>query len=446
MTWLYIILAVVVLLLIVLTVLWFLQKKKKARLAAADANDSPAASGDEIALLIREAETRLSAAKLEQGARVGNLPVYILLGETGSTKTSVMLHSGLEPELLAGQVYQNNNVVPTRTANFWFSRRAIFVEAGGKLPADSSKWNQLVQKLQPRSSVVGKGEQSPRAAVVCFDCETFTRPGASDAAVAAARNLRARLGEISQAMGIHLPVYVLFTKIDRLPYFTDYVRNFSNEEATQVFGVTLPMVAGRSEGVYAEEETVRLTGDFERLFRSLAEGRPEFLARETDAGKLPPAYEFPREFRKLRPTAVQFLVDLCRPSQLTVGPFLRGFYFTGVRPVLVNESAPVAAAAPQQPGGYGSASGATGIFSLGARAQAQAPAAQPVGAARKVPQWLFLSHLFNDILLADRVAMGASGASTRTSSTRRLLFLAAAALCLVLTDRLHCVVLPQPRP
>src|SRR3954452_23294167 len=155
-----------------------------------------------------------------------------------------------------------------------------------------------------------KGKQAPRAAAVCFDCESFTKPGASDAAVAAARTLRARLGEISQALGINLAVYVLFTKTDRLPYFAEYVRNLSNEEATQVLGVTLPMLAGRPEGVYAEQETARLTGSFEALFRSLADARPEFLARETDPGNLPAAYEFPREFRKIRSIAVQFLVDL----------------------------------------------------------------------------------------------------------------------------------------
>jgi type VI secretion system protein ImpL len=112
---------------------------------------------------------------------------------------------------------------------------------------------------------------------------------------------------------------------------------------------------------------------------------------------------------------------------------LRGFYFTGVRPIIVNETAPVAAAAPPQAGGYGSVAGATGIFTAGGRAQAAAAPPPQVGGARKVPQWLFLSRLFNDILLSDRTAMGASGASTRTNFARRMLFLAAAALCLLLS-------------
>jgi type VI secretion system protein ImpL len=426
----YIILAVVVLALIGLVVLLVVRQKKAKAAAAADSAE-PVGS-DEISMLIRGAEAKLAAAKIENGARVGNLPALLLVGEQGSTKTSVMLHSGIEAELLAGQVYQNNEVAPTRSANIWFARRTLFVEAGSGLLTDPGQWHTLVKRLQPRGSVVSRGEQAPRAAVVFYDCENFARQGAQEAASASARNLRARLGEISQALGINLPVYVLFTRMDRLPFCLEYIRNLSNEEAMQVLGVTLPMVTQRAEGVYGEQETARLSDNFERLFRSLADSRPPFLARETDTSKLPAAYEFPREFRKLRPAVVQFLVDLCRPSQLSTGPFLRGFYFTGVRPVIVNESAPVAAAAPQQQSTYDAPPGATGIFTAGARAQAQRQAPMPVSTgSRKMPQWVFLTHLFNDILLADKSAMGASGASVKTSSARRILFLALASLCLI---------------
>src|SRR6185436_16033699 len=129
------------------------------------------------------------------------------------------------------------------------------------------------------------------------------------------------------------------------------------------------------------------TADFERLFRSLADARPEFLGRESDATKGPGTYEFPREFRKIRPAMVQFLVDICQPSQLTVGPFLRGFYFTGVRPVVINEAAPVAAAPSAGSGGYDAASSATGVFRAGSM-PAAAQSAPQVAATRKVPQWL----------------------------------------------------------
>ena len=152
---LYIILAVVLIALIVLVVWFFLQRKKaKAAAAAADNTDPGVAGTEEIDALVREAERRLAASK--QGDRLVNLPIFFLVGDTGSTKTCVMANAGLEPELLAGLVYRDNIVVPTRTANLWFSRRTIFVEAGGSVPADPAKWARLVRKLQPRAGVASQ--------------------------------------------------------------------------------------------------------------------------------------------------------------------------------------------------------------------------------------------------------------------------------------------------
>ena len=226
--------------------LWFYRKQQREAAAADGAADTAGGpSHEEIDGLIREAEARLAAARVAGGAKLGNLPAIFLVGEAASTKTSTVIHSGLEPELLAGQVYQDNAVIPTRSANLWFTRRAVLVEAGGKLAGDAAGWQRLVRRLRPgKFSAVGKSQQAPRAVVVCFDAETFLKPAAPEALAAAARTLHARLGAVSQALGISLPVYVLFTRTDRISFFNEYVRNLANDEATQVLGVTLAMAQG----------------------------------------------------------------------------------------------------------------------------------------------------------------------------------------------------------
>jgi type VI secretion system protein ImpL len=410
-------------------VVWFLaNKKKEEERAAAGAEEEAQEGGDEIAVLIREAEKKLSTGQLEKGARIGNLPAILLLGEAGGAKTSTVLNSALEPELLAGQALKDGDVISTRSANLWYSRRTLLVEASGKLMDDATARAILFKRMQPRKAVVGKGGQAPRAALVCVEIERIT--GSGQAMAALALKLRSRLGEIAQSFGIHLPVYVLFTKTDQLTFFPEFVRNLSNEEATQALGVTLPIVALTS-GVYAEERTKQLGGYLDQLFRSLCDARPEFLSREKDATKLPGTYEFPREFRKLRGQMVQFLVDLCRPSQLTVGPFLRGFYFSGVRPVTIQETAP--AAERSAPAAQASPPpSATVIFRVPSGGPGAAAVPQRrVAVTRRVPQWLFLSHLFNEVLLADRVAMGASRASAKTDLVRRILLISAAVICLI---------------
>jgi type VI secretion system protein ImpL len=409
---------------------WYKSRQSRAG-SSPDGAPAPLAGDDEIDALIRDAEARLA-----KGSKLSGLPLVFVIGETGSTKTTTILHSGLEPELLAGQTHQDNNVVPTRVANLWFARQMVFVEAGGGLLAQPARWLRLLTRLRPGSlrSALGSRGAAPRAALVCIDAETFTRPGASEAVAAAARGLQLRLSEISQQYGISFPVYVVFTKMNRVAFFEDYLRNLSNEEATQVLGATLPLRAQSGSGIYAEEETRRLAAAFDGIFYSLADHRNDLLPRENDPQRVPGAYEFPREFRKLRATAVQFLVDLCRPSQLRASPFLRGFYFSGVRPVIVHDTAVAEAQRPAtQRSPFETAGSATGIFRAGIPTPPPPMAAPaPFGAAtRKVPQWLFLGHLFNDVILRDEAALGASASSTQTSMLRRIL-LATAAFVLLL--------------
>lgn len=412
-------------------VMWFLGRREKGAAGAPTASPTGAggAESGEIDALVREAEAKLASARV---GKIGTLPGIFLIGEPGSTKTSTVVHCGLEPELLAGQVYQENTVTPTPSANLWLAGRIVIAEFGGMLLDDAAAWSRLQHRLQPANlgGVIGSGGQAPRAAVVCFDIETFTRAGSAEAAVGAARKLRQKLGEISGKLGISLPVYALFTRMDRVPFFLEFVRNLSADDARQVLGASLPLsTLARGTG-YAEQETTRLNGAFDDLARSLCDARPDLLAREHDPSLLPAIYEFPREFRKLRPAVVTFLTELCRPSQLSAGPFLRGFYFSGIRPVIVNEVAP---ARPVQAEPAGAEIAATRMMRIGVNQpqSAAAPVPQFIG-TRKVPQWVFLSVLFERVLLQDRLAMGASGSSTKTSTLRRVLLMATSVVFLIL--------------
>jgi type VI secretion system protein ImpL len=413
--------------------LWFWNKAHKG---ATDGRQSTGSmeQDDEIDALVHEAENRLASSNLAKGAKLMNLPMVFVIGDSGSTKTSTILHSGLDPELLAGNVYQDTTVLPTRLANIWFARGMIFVEAGGTLLAESHRWVRLLQRLRPSRLIsVMRGEQAPRAALVCLDAETFVRAGAADALTLASRNLQKRLAELSQEFGISFPVYVLFAKMNRLAFFEDFARSLTVDETGQVLGATLPLRQQNSGGTYAEEESKRLNAAFDGIFYSLADHRVAFMPRENDPQKIPGVYEFPREFRKLRNSLGQFLVDLCRPSQLRVSPFLRGFYFSGVRPVIVQDT-PVAAPRPSaaQRSAVEAAGSATGFFQTGAiPAAVLPPATQAAGGARKVPQWLFLSRLFACVIQADKAALGASGSSTKTSTLQRVMLAAAAVLFLI---------------
>jgi type VI secretion system protein ImpL len=404
---------------------WFTHKRSQAESAG------PIDDKDELEVLCREAEARLATSSLGPAAKLTTLPLFLVMGERGTTKTTVVVNSGLEAELLAGQVYQDNTVTPTKTANIWFARNHLLVETAASVIDDDKRWAALIRRVRPgRLSAVSKTQQAPRAALVCVGSDAFLSPGGAEATIATARKLHARLSEISKHLGINFPVYVLFTRLDRTSFFHDFAATMTNEEASQVFGAALPALTGEAKRIYSDEQSARLTQAFDVLYYSLCGKRPDVLARENDEAKLPGSYEFPREFRKLRSGVVQFLVELGRPSQLTSAPFLRGFYFTGVRPVIVRENSPAPARLVPETGRARFSSEATSLFRSVEQPGAAPAQAPPAAAQRRVPQWVFLPHLFSNVLLADRDALASSSASSQTSAARRVWLALATAACL----------------
>ena len=104
---------------------WKMRSKEGAEGEEADA-PVESSSDTEVDFLVRDAEIKLAASRLAQGSKLGNLPLLFVMGEQGSTKTTVLVNSGLEPELLAGQVYQDNGIAPTRSANLSLANGTIF--------------------------------------------------------------------------------------------------------------------------------------------------------------------------------------------------------------------------------------------------------------------------------------------------------------------------------
>ncbi|HKD13675.1 MAG TPA: ImcF-related family protein [Candidatus Angelobacter sp.] len=396
--------------------LWFHHRMKRAKSVTPS---EFAALAEQVKVLLRQAEQKLVEGK--QGS-LRSLPIVFVLGDLNSAKTSSIVHCGLGPELIAGHVFSDGDIVPTATINVWFASKTVFIEAGGKVAANPHLWALVLRQTRPKRvpAAVGKGQQAPRAALVCLDCERLS------SAQAPVQNLAARLKEMARSLGAPFPVYVLFTKMDRLPHFAEFVGNLTAEESAQVLGATLPRQA--TQGVFAEEESRRLAKALDQIIYSLAEKRLEYLGRETVSEKLPGIYEFPRELRKSRNQAVKLLVDLTSPTQLSANPFLRGFYFSGVRAILINEAVQVPSMARTA---AVSGSGATRMFVIGEDIPG---AAQNVPRrtvqSRKVPEWTFLSHLFTDVVLADRVAFAASHQSTRVDRVRQILFASVAVVFL----------------
>lgn len=396
-----------------------------------------------VSALMAEANTRLAQSPKLANRRtktsVTNLPLYLLCGVEGCGKTTTFLKSGLEPELLAGQVFRETAILPTRLANFWFAENALFVEPSGALfNQDAGRWAGVLQRLQASSGgflkklFPGKSSQQLRGCVLFCDMSPFVGVPDPSRMSNLSRRIQERLRQVGESFGSNFPVYVVFTKADQLPFFNEYFSRLVDNEDQQILGCTLPVSAVRQAGeVFAEAETARLGESFNNLYYSLADKRLAMLPREVSARPKPAIYEFPREMKRIRDTLVQFLVDIARPNPLQPGPILRGFYFTGTREVSVST---LSAAPASTPAARTAAGEATSLFNL-ADYKKRIGIETQTGASpleTKVSRWCFVAELFHRVILADPLGASTAFANRRQDQFRRILFGGVAALSLIL--------------
>jgi len=399
------------------TILFLHFRAKKEKELAGDV--SAGAETADLDLLLNDANRKLRES--QQGAKTLDLvPLLYVLGEQGAAKTTLIVRSGLDQELLAGAAPQEGTALPTPVVNVWYTREAAIIEVGEALRQNSRMLARLVERTRPRAyrSAFGSAAAA-RAVVVCVSAEQVLAGDGGASLLAGARAMGAQLRQVSRLLGTPVPVYVIVTKLDKVPHFEEFVRNLSNDEVRQVLGTTLNPIDA-SAGLYVDRAASEVNGDLDALCYTLGEFRVEMLARETDARNSAGVYEFPREFGKLRKNLGQFLVELCKPSQLSANPYLRGFYFTGIRAQIVERLSTPVAVEESEPGDEG----ATRYLNLSlGRAQSSSRAvAQPVKVSARVPQWTFLPRLFPEAILGDKSALSATSHTAPARLFRRILF------------------------
>jgi type VI secretion system protein ImpL len=363
-----------------------------------------------LAAAISEASAALAKAGDFRAQRdpIYRLPWRLVIGPEGSGKTSLVLNSGIEPQLLSGHAGEIGTTPGTRLCNIWLAKNTIFLEIGGRLfDGDLSRWTQLLRVVRGTDSVpfwrrlLGRQQHTTtlRGVIGCTDLREFTAASADPQRFERyCRNWNDRLRAISEVFGLKYPVYQVITKCDGIPFFQEYFHQLPESDTKQVLGSTLSNPVLAPGEVFAEVESKRLTKAFRALYQSLAERRMTQLAYEPKPTLRPDIYEFPRELKRIRGPVVQFLIDAFRPDALRPAPFLRGYYFTAVREVEM-AAAPVAQTDDWQTiisrGSY--SADATQMF----KSDVPVPSIAKERSRRVTRRWAFVADLFHRVVLGD---------------------------------------------
>lgn len=301
---------------------------------AADTGPSPdeLASADEVAQLKERAQDALALLKKAKlGGASGKqhlyqLPWYILIGPPGSGKTTALVNSGLRFPL-ADQLGKDEirNVGGTRNCDWFFTDEAVLIDTAGRYTTqdshqsvDSAAWGGflgLLKKYRPRQPINGA-----LIAISLADMAILTETERQ----AHARQIKLRIRELHDSLGVRFPIYMLFTKADLIAGFVEFFDDFGREERDQAWGMTFPVDEGKDD----QGAVAGFSEEFDLLLARLNDRMIERLHQEPDVQRRSLIYGFPAQIASLKEPMRDFLTEIFKPSRFEERALLRGVYVT----------------------------------------------------------------------------------------------------------------------
>ena len=371
---------------LLVTVLLRLSKKKAE---AAPMTKSFMRSGSGVSEMNDQFQKAFNALKSTRPTALTQLPWYLVLGGSGSGKTTMLQESGLSfVSFGAGSSYTGG---ATRSCDWWFTEEAVLLDTAGRYVADNTsliEWKaflDLVRQARPELALNG--------VLIAVSVPDLIKK--DEAGVAAeAQRVRDRLADLNRLFALDVPLYVVFTKCDMIGGFKDFFASLPRSEREQVWGTTLPWpseIAADVRGQFQREVAALLPALRTRRMGALSAGNS---AGDHTGDQRYKILQFPHQFASVGKWMGDFLAALLRPGQGQAAPALRGFYFTSAQQAARPAGQPAAAPQPAaQPAQRANLEGS--IF-----VQANAPQASTPVSERN--QGLFLKDLLSKQMLGDQ--------------------------------------------
>jgi len=367
----------------------WLRKRAAARLgdailAGTEADGKAQSARNDAAVLRKgmlEAISTIKTSKLgltRGAAALYELPWYMIIGNPAAGKSSAIKHSGLTFPIPGSKAVQG--VGGTRNCDWFFTTDGILLDTAGRysvFEGDRTEWFSFLDLLRKHRS------RAPINGILIAVSVAELGGGNPDASIELAKSLRTRVQELTERLGVHAPVYVIFTKADLIAGFADFFHDCERTERERVWGATLR---------YNRRSTPQdVLSFFDQHFDELHDGLKEMslasMAGNRSTALRPGVFTFPLEFAALKPQLRAFLATLFEENTWQFKPVFRGFYFTSAlqEGKVDNQSARRVA----------------GRFDLQLRPPGDKAEADDTAQAAEQSGY-FLLHLFRKVIFADR--------------------------------------------
>ena len=287
-------------------------------------NARPAPLRNDVAVLRKgmlEAISTIKTSKLgltRGAAALYELPWYMVIGNPAAGKSSAIGRSGLTFPIPGSKAVQG--VGGTRNCDWFFTTDGILLDTAGRysvLDGDRAEWFSFLDLLKRHR------KRAPINGILIAVSVAELAKGAPEASLELAKNLRTRVQELTERLGVYAPVYVIFTKADLIAGFADFFHDADPAERERAWGATLR---------YNRRSTsVDVLGFFDQQFDELHDGLKELslasMAGNRSVRMRPGVFTFPLEFASLKAPLRSFLATLFEENTYQFKPVFRGFYF-----------------------------------------------------------------------------------------------------------------------
>jgi type VI secretion system protein ImpL len=279
----------------------------------------------DIVALQGEFERAVASLKASRiGARGASLalyqlPWYVIVGRPGAGKSTALRRSGLEfPFRSSRGDVSVRGVGGTRNCEWWMTREAVILDTAGRYTSeegDREEWFAFLDLLKRF-----RKQRPINGIMATVSAPELATGNPSDAAVLA-REIRGRVDELHDRLGVVAPVYLIITKCDLLPGFVEMFADLPEDQRSQIWGFTLPARSQKNlPGQCANHFDELLTLLEKRTLRRLVE-EPRVELRDR-------VYAFPQHFASLRESLLRFVHELTVEDAFHETPVLRGTYWS----------------------------------------------------------------------------------------------------------------------
>jgi type VI secretion system protein ImpL len=275
----------------------------------------------------KEAIDTLKASHLSKyGNPLYVLPWYMIIGESGSGKTTAIKSADLSAPFT--ETSKVGGISGTRNCDWWFFDQAIIIDTAGRyaIPLnegqDKKEWQKFLSLL-----VKYRKKEPLNGLVVTISAEKLLN-APSEVIESDALNIRQRIDELMRSLGKRFPVYVLITKCDLIQGMTQFCNLLPDQCLDQAMGLLNQDLSTDTESLHA-----RL---FETISKRLRELRLLLLHQAHSATRAktksdPELLLFPDEFQGMKKNLHSFMQMAFKKTPYQETPILRGIYFSSGR-------------------------------------------------------------------------------------------------------------------